>query len=170
VLATADLSTADMQGVPVANLFQGIDAMAADRVDAAAIGPGTAQVQIAHTTLASRGGVRYLSIEDTPEALVKLRKVIAGRIITMQPAKHLPGIVGPTRVMAYSMFFMSNDKVDAELVYKLVKEMHANKPLMQTHPVMAGFNPDRMTERSETPFHEGAIRFFQEIGQWPPKD
>jgi TRAP transporter TAXI family solute receptor len=171
VLATADLSTADMQGVPVANLFHGIDAMAAGRVDAAAIGPGTAQVQIAHTTLASRGGVRYLSIDDTPEAAAKLRKVVAGRIITVQPAKHMPGIVGPTNVMAYSMFFMTNDKASPEMIYKLAKEMHDSKAVMaEAHPVMAGFNPDRMTENSDTPFHDGAIKFYREIGQWPPKD
>ena len=171
VLATADLSTADMQGIPVANLFQGIDAMAAGRTDAAMIGPGTGQVQIAHTTLSSRGGVRYLSIEDTPESRAKLRTVMAGRIFEQQPAKHLPGIVGPTKLMAYSMFFMTNDKANPEMVYKLAKEMHDNKALMaEAHPVMAGFNPDRMTENSDTPFHDGAIRFYREIGQWPPKD
>ena len=171
VLASVGLSTADMKGVPVANLFQGVDAMAQGRVDAAAIGPGTAQVQVAHATLASRGGVRYLSVDDSPEGVARMKQQMAMRVITMNPAPHLPGIVAPTKVMAYSMFFMTNDKLPDQLAYDVVKAMHDNKALMvPSHPVLQGFDPDRMSEQSETPFHEGAIRYYREIGQWPPKD
>ena len=171
ILASVGLSTADMQQVPVANLFQGVDAMAAGRVDAAAIGPGTAQVQIAHSALAARGGVRYLSLDDGPEALAAMRKMMSMRLTTVQPARHLPGIVEPTKVMIYSMFFMTNDKLDAELAYKLVKALHESKDMLAAaHPVLRGFDPGRMSEQSETPFHDGAIKFYREIGQWPPKD
>ena len=127
VLATVGLSTADMQPVPVANLFQGVDAMAAGRVDAAVIAPGTTQVQVAHATLASRGGVRHVSLGDTPEGTAAMRKFIPARIITIEPAPHLPGVIGPTKMMAYSVYLVGNDKTDPALAYDLVKALHANK-------------------------------------------
>ncbi|MBM3487258.1 MAG: TAXI family TRAP transporter solute-binding subunit [Alphaproteobacteria bacterium] len=171
ILAGAGLSTADMRGVPVANLFQGIDALIQGRVDAAVIGPGTGQIQVAQAQLAARGGVRYLDVEDGPEALAAMRNVMSLRVAVMNPAPHLPGIVRPTRIMFYSMFLMSNDQLADALAYDIVKALHGAKTMMaEVHPVLAGFDPGRMSEVAETPFHDGAIRFYREIGQWPPKD
>jgi len=171
VLASVGLSSADMRIVPVANLFQGVDALAQGRVDAASIGPGTAQVQVAHGALSGRGGVRYLSVDDSPEGVARMRAVMSMRPIVMNPAPHLPGIVGPTKLIAYSMFFVANDKLSDDMAYRVVQALHANKELMvPSHPVLQGFDPARMTETSETPFHPGAIKFYTEIGQWPPKD
>ena len=93
------------------------------------------------------------------------------RFTVIQPAKHLPGIVGPTNVMLYSVFLMTNDKLDAELAYKLAAALHDNKAMIaEVHPVLHGFEPGRMTEKSETPYHDGAIKYYREVGQWPPKD
>ena len=32
------------------------------------------------------------------------------------------------------------------------------------------WNPNRMSEEIGVPYHPGAIKFYKEIGQWPPKD
>jgi TRAP-type uncharacterized transport system substrate-binding protein len=34
---------------------------------------------------------------------------------------------------------------------------------------MDRFNPARMTTDIGVPYHPGAIRYYREIGQWPPK-
>jgi TRAP-type uncharacterized transport system substrate-binding protein len=42
--------------------------------------------------------------------------------------------------------------------------------LKKITPVLNGFDAKRMAEQIDVPFHPGAIKFYTEIGQWPPKD
>jgi TRAP transporter TAXI family solute receptor len=171
VLATANLSTKDMKAVPVVNLFAGVDAMAAGRVDASTSGPGIAQIAKAHAELSSRGGVRFLNINTDPAALERMKKVIPSRPYVVQPAPHYPGIIGPTTVMAYSIYLTTNDKSPDDLVYKVVKALHENRDmLVAATPILKDFDPKRMTEKVAATWHPGAIKFYQEIGQWPPND
>ena len=32
-----------------------------------------------------------------------------------------------------------------------------------------GFDPEHMARPHPTPYHAGAIRFYKEVGHWPPK-
>jgi len=167
ILATVGLSTNDMKRVPVANNFQGVEALAAGRVDAATIAPGVAQVQKAHVDLASRGGIRFLSINTTPEGLAAMRKFMPSDPLTLQPAPQLPGIVGTTTVMAYNVFLVSNDKLPDETAYRLAKVLHASREdLVRITPALNRFDPKRMVARLDVPHHPGAIRFYREVGQW----
>jgi len=171
VLATAGLSTADIKAVPVVNLFAGVDALAGGRVDAAIITPGVAQVQKAHAELSSRGGVRFVSIETSPEAIARMKKVMPTRPLLYKPAPHFVGILEPTWMMGYSTFLFTAEKTAPELVYNIVKQVHLNhKQLAEAAPIMNGFEPDRVAEKTTVPWHPGAIKYLSEIGQWPPKD
>ena len=60
----------------------------------------------------------------------------------------------------------------ADTVYKVLKAMHDNKSaLVASFAGMNGFDPDLMARKHPSAkFHEGAIRFYKELGQWPPKD
>jgi TRAP-type uncharacterized transport system substrate-binding protein len=58
-----------------------------------------------------------------------------------------------------------------DLVYNIVKTLHDNKEdLVKGAPVFRGFDPKGMTEEIGVPWHPGAIKYYTEIGQWPPKD
>jgi hypothetical protein len=35
--------------------------------------------------------------------------------------------------------------------------------------VLNRFNPKEMTEKVDVPWHPAAIKFYTDIGQWPPK-
>ncbi|MGE0744921.1 MAG: TAXI family TRAP transporter solute-binding subunit [Rhodospirillales bacterium] len=172
LLANGGLSPNDVRGVPMINLFAAAEAVPAGRVDAAAIGPGgTAQVQKAHAELASRGGVRFISIDTSPEAIARMQKVIPSRPLKMDPAPHNVGVVESIHVMAYSMFLTGNAKLTDEFAYNVAKTLHASREdLAAATPVLLRFNPAQMTEKNDVPFHPGAIKFYTEIGQWPPKD
>lgn len=171
LLANAGLAPDDVRGVPVVHAFAGVDAMAAGRTDAAVIGPGTPQVQKAHADLAARGGVRFLSIDTSAAAVARMKTVFPGYPMEVQPAPHLPGVVGPTWVMGYSIYLTSNSAVPDDLVYRVAKMLHENRDaLVAITPVLSRFDPKRMTEKVDAEFHAGAIRFYREIGQWPPRD
>src|SRR5436305_1521863 len=81
------------------------------------------------------------------------------------------GVIGPTTIMAYDIFFSTNAKTPDELVYDVVKTLHSNKEeLVKGQPVFKDFDPNRMTEEIGVPWHPGAIKFYKEIGQWPAKE
>jgi len=170
ILATAGLSTADMRQVPVVNLFAGVEAMAAGRIDAATINAGIGQVQKAHADLAGRGGVRFISINTTPEAVARMQAIMPSRPMLVQPAAHRTGVQEPTWFMAYDAFITTHVGESAELVYQLTKALHANKDmLVSVGRFLSDFNPQRMVDEIGVPYHPGAIKFYTEIGQWPPR-
>ncbi len=170
VLANANLSMNDVKGVPTQSLFSGVDMLGEGKVDAATIAVGTAQGQRANVSLASHGGVRFLSVDTSPEALARQRKILPSRTIVIQPAPYAVGIIGPTTIIAYTIFFSTGAKMPDDVVYNIAKTIHGGKDeMLKGHPVFRGFDPARMTEEIGVPYHPGAIKYYKEIGQWPPK-
>jgi hypothetical protein len=104
---------------------------------------GTAQVQRANVSLASRGGVRCFNAESSSEAVARIRKHLLARPVLVQPAPHAIGVVAPTTVIEYSVFFSTHAKISDDLVYSIANAIHGGKDDM--------------------------IKFYKEIGQWPPK-
>jgi TRAP transporter TAXI family solute receptor len=171
VLASAGLTMKDVKTVPTQSLFSGVDLLGEGKVDAAVISVGTGQGQQANVKMASRGGVRFLNMDSSPAAVARIRNILPARPFVVQPAPHAIGIIGPTTIMAYSIFFSTHAKMPDDVVYNLVKMVHASKDdLVKGHPVFRNFDPKGMTEEIGVPWHPGAIKFYQEIGQWPPKD
>jgi TRAP transporter TAXI family solute receptor len=170
LLASAGLTMADVKPVPALNLFQGIDALGEGKVDVATTGPAVGQVQQANIALSSRGGVRFLNIDSSPQALAAMRKYAPVRTIVVEPAPHNVGVIAPTTFMAYSVYLTTNDKLPNDVAYKMVKMLHESyADLTKVTPVLNRFEPERMTEEVSVPWHPGAVKFFSEIGQWPPK-
>jgi TRAP-type uncharacterized transport system substrate-binding protein len=66
---------------------------------------------------------------------------------------------------------LANDKVADDVVYKLTKLMHDNKKeLAANFGALGGFDPGRMAkDMGPVKFHPGAIKYYTEIKQWPPK-
>ena len=56
-------------------------------------------------------------------------------------------------------------EVDAFVVYKITKSLHANKEkLAATHGVFKNFHPETMNADFGLPYHSGAEKFFKEAG------
>jgi uncharacterized protein len=171
VLATAGLTMNDVKAVPTQSLFSGVDLLGDGKVDAAVISVGTGQAQQANVNLASRGGLRFLNMDSSPEAIARMRKILPARPYVVQPAPYAVGIIGPTTIMAYDIFLSTNTKMPDDLVYDVAKALHDNKEeLVRGQPVFKDFDPNRMTEEIGVPWHPGALKFYKEIGQWPPKE
>jgi len=169
-LASDGLTMQDINAVPTASLFSGVDLLGEGKVDAATIAIGTAQVQRANVNLAAYGGVRYLNMTLTPEVMTRVRRILPSRPMTIQPAPHTVGVYVPTTLLAHSVFLSTRAAMPDDIVYNVAKLLHQSKEILaKGHPVFADFDPARMTEEVGVPWHLGAMRYYQEVGQWPPK-
>jgi TRAP transporter TAXI family solute receptor len=169
VLATANMSYKDVVSVPVPNVVKGADDFAAGKTDAFFFALGAGKVR---ETDAKVGGIRALPIETSPEAVARMRKFVPPgypKLYTPSPVN--TGIEKPTYVMTYDYLMLSNDKVADDIVYRVVKSMHDSKDdLAASFPALKQFSPEHMAKVFPgVQFHPGAIKYYTEIGQWPPK-
>ena len=171
ILATGGLSTSDLKGFPVADQFKGMEALGAGKVDAALSCFTCATAKEVDVALASRGGMRFLPLPDTPEAMAAMKKVFSGaRSKVFSPSPAFSGIATPTRLFEYSSFFVASTHVSDDVVYKATKAIYENKAaLVATSAAMKGFDPASMVEANIAPYHPGAEKFYKEVGMWPPK-
>jgi len=170
-LATGGISTTDLQGFPVPDYVKGMQALGEGKVDTALFGLGTGAAQEVNVALSSRGGLRFVSLDDTPQALAAMRKIFSSAYMKVfEPSPGNVGIVAPTRIMVYSAFLIASTNVSDDVVYKTTKALHGNKDLLvSSAAVLRSFDPKLMAEKSEVPYHPGAEKFYKEAGEWPPK-
>jgi TRAP transporter TAXI family solute receptor len=168
-LANGGLTYADVQKVPVPNVVGGANEFAEGKADTFMFALGAGAVA---ETDAKVGGVRVLPIDPSKEAMERMRKFIPVAYATkLEPRKGLVGILEPITIYAYDYLLLANSKVPDDVVYKLAKALHGNKDaLAASFAALRDFDPKRMAKNTApVQFHPGAIKFYQEIGQWPPK-
>lgn len=168
-LAIAGLTGNDVDKVLTPNITSAADDFIAGKTDAFWFATGSAKVKQASVSV---GGIRALPITDRPEAVRAMQKHVPGSYPTvLNPNPALDGIIEPTMVMAYDVVLFTNVNVKDDVIYRITKAIHENKKDMAVvFRPMAGFEPERMaTEYDHLEYHPGAIRYFKEIGQWPPK-
>lgn len=170
VLANAGLSYSDTKSFPVPNVVAAAEALGDRKVDAVGSTPGMAVVRKVATKLKNHGGVRFISISNAPAAVAAMQKVLPSKPMLLKPRKNLPEITEPIYVMAFYSFLATNSQMSNDEAYKVVKTMHDNKPyLVAAYGLLNRFDPKNMTVPMERDYHPGAIKFYKEIGQWPPK-
>src|SRR5690606_36664870 len=99
MLATAGGSLDDVDPVPATNLLRAADDFKAGKTVGAQFAIGAPKVAEIDSAL---GGVRFLSFDNSPEALARMQAVRPEyHMVEQQPAPHLPGVIGPTTLMAY---------------------------------------------------------------------
>ena len=169
VLANAGISYDDVEQVPVPNVPAGANDFAAGKADAFFFVFGAAKVK---ETAAKVGGIRVLPIDSSPEAVARMREhVPPSYAFTVEPSEANVGVDKTMDVMAYDYLLLTNAGVADDAVYQLVKTMHDHPAeLAQSFPGLRLFSPERMTKNIEgAQYHPGAIKFYEEIGQWPPQ-
>jgi len=168
-LAIAGLGENDVQKVLSPNIVAAADDFISGKTDAFWFATGSAKVKQASVSV---GGIKALPITDKPDAVKAMQQHVPGSYpMVLNPAPALDGILEPTMVMAYDVVLFTHVNVKEDVIYRIIKAMHANKKDMAVvFRPMAGFEPDRMaTEYDQLDYHPGAVKFFKEIGQWPPK-
>lgn len=167
-LANGGVNYNDIQQVPVPNVVGGASEFEQGNADVFMFALGSGKV----AEVNSKVPVRVLPIDPSKEAMERLRKFIPVAYATqVKPSKVNTGVDDPTWVYAYDYLVLANDKVPDDVVYKLTKLMHDHKKeLAANFGALGGFDPKRMAkDMGPVKFHPGAIKFYKEIGEWPPK-
>jgi TRAP transporter TAXI family solute receptor len=168
-LANGGLTIADAKQVLVPNVLRGADEVVAGRTDATIFALGAGKVAEVNATVS--GGIRFLQLDDSPEAVARMQKVLPeAYIITVKPSPALAGIVGDTKTMAYDYVLLAGKHVKNETVAQVVDVLAANKPaLVENFGGFGGFDAAKMAKTLPVEYHPGAIEAYTKRGQWPPK-
>jgi uncharacterized protein len=167
--ATAGLTRADMQPVPVPSVVAGADAFIAGDAVGFIFAHGAGKVREADAAV---GGLRALPIEKTEKNLSIVRQHWPVAFFAeMKPGPSAPGVETPGTFFAYPQVIFTHAGVSDDVVYKMTKTIYENKRMMaQTFPPFGAFEPKDMVgenaSANPTKYHPGAIRFYKEVGLW----
>lgn len=174
-LYSAKMSWDDVKATPVPDIVSGMRALRESRVDAAFFGdPNNPASLEAHSAV----GLRALDFADLspekidqipPSVMANLKKTLPSASIVKGRKGH--GILDrDVSLVQVSIYFAANQKVSTDTVYEITKALFENdKELQPHHPWLRTWKAETMiNEDPPAPYHEGAIRYFKEIGKWTP--
>ena len=66
-----------------------------------------------------------------------------------------------------SMHLITSANIDEEIVYRFTKILYEHRAeVVEIHPAGKAINPKNVVKDTGTPFHPGAVRYYNEIGIW----
>lgn len=162
-LANAGLAWDDMQPQPRASLYAGQrEDVTEGRLDVfyASVGSGiTAELD-------STVGIRFLPLDTSDEAIARMQEVYPAVVSEVEAGP--PGIDEDMTLVYLPTYIIGHADVSADTVYEVTKTMFENNDQFRaTNPSLGNWETDNFaTTDVVLPYHEGAIRYFEEAGLW----
>ena len=165
-LANAGMTVDDIAPVDVPNFPRMWASFGEGSTDVTIVVVGAANSREFHATL---GGIRYLPLDTSPEAMERMQEWLPGTYFQVLDASAgIPGIDQPTAVNVFDYVLWAGADVKDEVVYEAVKALYGQaEALGASGPVWAGFSVDRMAMPQGSDYHPGAVKFYQEVGLMP---
>jgi uncharacterized protein len=167
IYATAGMTRNDIVKVQVPSVVAGANAFMAGQSDGFIFAQGAGKVREADAAV---GGIRALSIPNTPASLAAIKKHWpTGNLVHMVPGRADPGVLEPGWFIAYPMVLFTNAKVPDDVVEKMAKVLYESQAEMgQVFAPMKGFDPkkDMVGDIAPAQYHPGAVKFYKEVGLW----
>jgi len=161
--ANANMSLDQVDGVAVPNFPRMWASFAEGSADVAIVVVGAANSREYDASF----GIRYLSFENTPEALARTRKFLPQMYLQEMPAGSVPGIDKPTNVNVFDYTLFAGKDVSDDMVYKSVKALWEKEAdLLAAGPFWNGFMKEKMSTPLGLTYHPGAIKFYKEKSVW----
>lgn len=158
MLATANLSLADVKPVMVPNVLRGGDDFMSGSNDMFMFSFGGPKVREADATV---GGVRAVKVGSNLEASRKIFPY--GYFSDVKPIPAYVGVSEPMQVYAMDYILFTNAKMKNETVEKIIDTMAKNKPdMVATAPALNDFALETMYRKHEMAYHPGALKYFQD--------
>lgn len=162
--ANADMGLDEVDGVAVPNFPRMWSSFAEGSADVAIVVVGAGNSREYDATF----GIRYLSFDDSPEALDRMREFLPQTYLQEMPAGSVPGIETPTNVNVFDYTLFAGAEVSEDMVYKAVKALWEKEDsLLAGGPFWTGFSKEGMGKDIGVNYHPGAVKFYQEMGVWP---
>lgn len=165
-LKNGGLEYSDFKQVPVASFVAGIDALGDGLVDIALVSLNAGAGKEAEVKLKDRGGLQYISLDDSPEGVKAFKDFLpAGAIVAMKANESIPGLRKPANIVSIPWVLMANKNVDEDLVYRMTKAIAENKEALKASFGAFGLaDPKEMAPANAMPYHPGALRYYREAG------
>lgn len=167
ILKAGGLSLDDVEGVTVAGLAQGMEALTEGGVDATGVAVGIPLTQQAHATIP--GGIRYLSITGDGATNENMNDILNGLyLMEVAPNQRMPEITEPVTVSAYDVFLTTSANLSDEDATAILTALYSALPQLKAdYPAMAAAARDMLSAPTNTvPYHPAAVAFFKEKGIW----
>ena len=168
-LAPGGLTLDDVKGVNVANIISNVNVFKEGRTDFFVFALGGAPIREAD---ASVGGVRALTVQNTPENVAAVKKQVPVAYLRHEkPGPANTGLLEEGYLVSYGVNLLASTKTPDDVVYKVVKAIHDNAAdLGKVFPPLRMLDAKAMAQEiADVDYHAGAIKFYKEAGQWPPK-
>jgi uncharacterized protein len=170
LLTNAGMTWDDVKMVPVVNSKGARDGLREGKLDVALASIGSSDAEELNASIP--GGIRFLSIDPSPNAIANMQKVMVGSEVTRVDKG--TGILAPTYIQLSRMVLITNKNTDERVIYEMTKALWDN--LEELRP----FHEDSLKDMKQSnviaseiaviPYHPGAIKFFKEKGDWTAKE
>lgn len=164
--ATVGLARRDMRAVQVPNVTSGADIFAAGKADMFFFAIGAPKPREVD---ASVGGIRMLSLPNTPQAVQAVKKHFPhGYLRAEKPNPGSVGVLEPGYSLAYDAIVFAGAKTPDDVAYRTARVMYENaKAMGEAAPPFRLFDPKTMSkDLGALQYHPGAVKFYREAGIW----
>jgi TRAP transporter TAXI family solute receptor len=149
-----------IDGVPVTAMPRQWDMFGQNQIDASFAIFGAAFIE----DLVNRaGGATYLDANDDPQAVARMREILPYAVVSTD--RH-PQHDLTVKNISYDFVMYSSASVPEDVVYKVVKAVHENPGSIE----QIYKKKIRYAVEVGVPYHPGAIKYYKEVGLWPPKE
>ncbi|TMA11114.1 MAG: TAXI family TRAP transporter solute-binding subunit [Deltaproteobacteria bacterium] len=166
-LANGGLSWNDVKVVPVPAVNEGVDALVQGRADVTTHAIGSAKIKEADVAI----GIRYLSLDCSPQAEERMKKAVPGYYLATFKAGSSTGIVEDICGFAYDIYMIGHKGLPDAVVQGALKAIWDNiAKLPPLHPSFKDWTRERAATYDATlPYHPAAVQFYKEKGIWSAK-
>lgn len=170
LINAAGMDESDLEGVPVPTASRNAEEFQAGNTDTMWFALGSGALNQVSATV---GGIRLLSVPDTPEVTDRLRNSLPQAYIYQQePEEGLVGVDATTGVLAWDALMLVHSSVDDDIVYEVTRALYENAEYIAgaAGTVSMFAREDMAKDLAPLEYHAGAIRFYEEQGLWPPQN
>ena len=165
-LANGGLTLNDVKQVPAANPIESARAVMEGRADAGDLAVGA---PIA-TEAAAKVKARFLPLDPSPEAVKRMKEFVEVAYVDKVPGGIFAGVPESQYLMHMDVIFVAREDISEAAVYELTKAIwEHNAELLKKPGLMEWTTKKFLTTEPGLPYHEGAIKFYKEIGVWTGK-
>jgi len=168
VLASHGMSPKDVKQVAVPHVIAGVRTLMQGKTVASMFAVGVPKLAEINAKL---GPTRFLSVNDSPEGLQRLREFVpTADAFLMKPQAKRLGILEPTKMLAERYLMVTSKSLPDDIAYKVAKMLYEKKKeLTKIVGVFRLYQPKKLARDNGVPFHPGAEKFYREVGAWPGK-
>ncbi|HXG53135.1 MAG TPA: TAXI family TRAP transporter solute-binding subunit [candidate division Zixibacteria bacterium] len=166
-LSNGGLTWNDVKVVPVPAVNEGVDALVQGRADVTTHAIGSAKVKEADAAV----GIRYISLDCSPEGEARIKKAVPGYYLTVVKAGSSTGIVEDTCTYTYDIYLVGHKGLSDAAVQAVLGAIWDNiAKLPPLHPGFREWTRERAVSPEATmPYHPAAVQFFKGKKAWSVK-